>query len=75
MRQRHLIYREKSTSVTVRLQDASDAKLTVDDRSFYTFTALSNTFTPSRAVRPWFIQFVSMTSVLVFFLFTALPED
>ena len=41
----------------MRLKDASDAKLTVDGRSFHTFTSLSaKKSTPSSAVRPWFIQ-------------------
>ena len=35
------MYSEKSTSLIVRLKDASDAKLTVDGRSFHTFTTLS----------------------------------
>jgi len=32
---------EKSTSLIVRLKDASDAKLTADGRVFHTFTTLS----------------------------------
>jgi len=51
----------------VRLKDASDAKLTIDGRSFHTFTTLSaKKCTPSIAVRPLFIQFVRMTSGLLY---------
>jgi len=50
-----------STSRTVCLKDASDAKLTAD-RSFHMFTISQQKSTP-RALRPWFIQFVRMTSV------------
>jgi len=35
------MYRETSTSLIVRLKDASDAKLTLDGRSFHTFATLS----------------------------------
>ena len=35
------MYCEKSTSLIVRLNDASDAKLTADGRSFHTSTTLS----------------------------------
>jgi len=51
----------------VRLKDASDAKLTVDGRSFHTFTTLSaKKSTPSSVARPWFLQFVRMTSGLLY---------
>ena len=43
-----------------------DAKLTVDGRSFHTFTTLSaKKSTANRAVRPWFVQFVHMTAGLL----------
>jgi len=50
----------------VRLKDANDAKLTVDGRSYHTFTTVSKKSTPSSAARPWFIQFVRMTSSLLY---------
>ena len=44
MYKRQLIYSEKSTSLIVRLKDASDTKLTVDGRSFHTFVDLNDSF-------------------------------
>jgi len=51
----------------VHLKDAIDAKLMVVGRSFHRFTTLSaKKPTPSSAVRPWFMQFVCMTSGLFY---------
>jgi len=51
----------------VRLKDASDAKLTVDGKSLHTLTTLSAKKSTTRsAVIPWFIQFVRMTSGLLY---------
>jgi len=61
------MYREKSTSLVVRLKDASDAKLTVDGRSFHTFKTLSakNLLRAAQLDRGLY-KFVRMTSGLLY---------